>query len=224
MRAARDEERWLAWVLWPVAWALMAVVVVVTVAVVLENLGAPLVALVQNGLPAPARPFALWVGEAVRVDHWLLLGLLVAAGMSLFTTVRAARRAHWMGIFAGIFCATAALTSSVSQVILPGIACHQSLRGLMSSARELIGSSGELSFFNAFEYGAVFYWRGHIGSYDGPWPDGAPRYLLVYEDEWKRREPLANGQYERVAFPNDENMGEIGRLVLIRRVGEDKPS
>jgi len=191
---------------------------------VLENLGAPLAALVQNRLPASARPFAVWVGEAVRVDHWLLLGCLVAAEVALMGTVAAARRAHWMGIFAGVFCATAALTSSVGQVILPGVARHQSLRGLMSSVRELLGPSGDLSFLNAFEYGAVFYWRGHIASYEGSWPDGAPRYLLVYEDEWKRREPLADGQYERVAFPNDENIGERGRLVLIRRIGEDKPS
>jgi len=222
-RAARDEERWLAWLLWPVAWLLLAVVVLITMAVLLENLGAPLSTLAQSGLPASARPFAVWVGEAVRVDRWLLLGLLLAAGVSFYATAWASRTANWMGIFVGIFCATAALVSSVSQVILPGVARHQSLRPLMTSARELIGPSGDLFFFKAFEYGAVFYWQGHIGSYEGPWPDGAPRYLLVYEDEWKRREPLADGQYERVAFPSDENVGEQGRLVLIRRIGEPAP-
>lgn len=219
-RAPRDEERWLASLLRPLAWVLLAVVVLITLAALLESFGVLLSGFAARRLPAAAGPMASWVGDAIHAQRWLLLGFLLTAAASFYGTIWASRTANWMGILVGIFSATAALTLSVSQVILPGIAQHQSLRTLMSSARELIGPSGDLFFLNAFEYGAVFYWRGHIGSYEGPWPAGAPRYLLVYEDEWTRREPLAEGQYERVTFPGDDNLGDHGRLVLIRRIRE----
>jgi len=129
-----------------------------------------------------------------------LLGLLCAAVASLYACVRAAAAVHWKGVFAGIFCAAATLIMSVNLVILPGIAGHESLRSFVAAVRQALGRDHELFFFRTFQYDAVFYWQDHIPIYEGPWPAGAPRYLLMERREWERTRPSVNDQYEQVTF------------------------
>jgi 4-amino-4-deoxy-L-arabinose transferase-like glycosyltransferase len=219
-RTSGDEGEGLAMFVRGIAWMLRAIVALVFVAVLLESLGAPLSAWIQPWLPLSARPFAPWVGEAACVHRWLLLGLLLGAVGALSVTIWAARAVHWIGIFIGMCCTVGALIVAVNQVVLPGIARHQSMRNLMNAARQLIGPEGDLFFYKAFDYGAVFYWQGHIPPYEGPFPDGAPRYVLMQEEEWKRLQPAVGDAYERVTLADDENRGEHGPLVLVRRIGE----
>ncbi|HXQ22811.1 MAG TPA: glycosyltransferase family 39 protein [Candidatus Acidoferrales bacterium] len=219
-RRAPTEDRWLASALRCAGWVVMLVLAVVLTAVMLEALGAPVALTIQHWLPESARPFAPWVSDTVRAGRWPILGFLVAAVVSLWLCLWAARTEQWTGIFAGVFCTVTLLIMSVNQVILPGIARHASVRSFMDDARRLIGPADSLFFFRTFDYGAVFYWRGHIPSYDGPWPTGAPGFLLMQETEWQRIQPDGAGLYERVTFPNDDNLGDDGHLVLIRHVGE----
>jgi hypothetical protein len=217
-RRGSTEDRWLAHVVRIVGWVVMLILAVVLAGVVLEALGAPVGLTIQHWLPESAQPFAPWASDTIRAGRWPLLGFLVAAAFTLWLCLWAARSARWTAMVAGVFCTVTLLIMSVNQVILPGIARHVSLRSFMDDAHQLIGPADNLFFFRTFDYSAVFYWQGHIPSYDGPWPTGAPRYLLMQEKEWQRVQPEGVGQYERVTFPNDDNRGEDGHLVLIRRV------
>jgi 4-amino-4-deoxy-L-arabinose transferase-like glycosyltransferase len=219
-RATPDEERWLARLLPLVGWPFLVAVALVFLAALLESLGAPVCATAQRWLPPDAQGFAPWIGETVRTSRWPLLGALLLAGASLYACIRAARVARWMGIFAGLFVTVAVAVVLVSQIILPGIARHQSLRTFMADVRQVTGSTGELFFYKTFDYGAVFYSQAHIATYEGSWPAGAPRYLLMQQAQWEQARATAGAQYERVAVPSEEQPAAPERLVLIRRVGD----
>jgi 4-amino-4-deoxy-L-arabinose transferase-like glycosyltransferase len=214
--AGSEEARWLAPTARAAAGILMSVLVLTVLVVLLESLGAPLVAFAQSWLPPRAQPFAPWIGEIIRSERGLLLTCLLVAVASLYGCMRAARAGNWMGIFAAVFCTAAAGILSVKHAILPGIAEHQGLRPFMAAVRKVVGPSDRLFFYRTFDYGAVFYWHDHIPTYDGPWSTGAPRYLLIGNEEWERT-PALRGLYERVTLPGDSHLGGPAHLVLIRR-------
>ena len=218
-QAPAEEERWQARLLPFFGWALTGIVSLTLLTVLLEGLGAPILATIQRWLPAAAQPLASCLSETIRTQRWLLLGLLVAALVSLYACIRAARAAWWMGILAAVFCAAAALIMSVRQVLLPAIAQQLSFRDFMREVRQAVPPADRLFFYNAFEYGAVFYWQDHIVRYEGPWPSGAPRYLLMNKGEWDRVQPSVGGQYEEVTFA-DGTKATHGPLVLIRRIAQ----
>jgi len=215
--AAPEEERWLARILPVVGWALIATVGLLLALVMLEGLGAPILLAIQGWLPASVQSYPAWISETMRAGRWPLLGLLVAALAALYACVRAAVAVRWTGVFAGVFAAASALVLSVNLVMLPGIADHESLRSFMAGVRQALGSGHELFFFRTFEYDAVFYWQDHIPVYEGPWPAGAPRYLLMKKRDWEAMRPEADGEYEQVTFP--DGRAADSRLVLIRRTG-----
>jgi 4-amino-4-deoxy-L-arabinose transferase-like glycosyltransferase len=217
--AAAEEERWQARILPFFGWALIGIVSLTFLTVLFESLGAPIFGTVERWLPGAARPFVPCLSETIRAQAWLLLSLLLTAAISLYVCIRAARAARWIGILGGIFCSAAALIMSVSQVLLPGIARQVSFRDFMHEVRQVVPLGDELFFFHAFEYGAVFYWQDHILPYEGPWPNGAPRYLLVEKKEWERIQSSADDQYEEVTFA-DGTKATHGPLVLIRWVGQ----
>jgi hypothetical protein len=196
----------------------LVVIGVFVAAVVCEGFGLPLVAATTHWLPATAQPYAPWVSAIVRTARWPLLGSLLASVLALYGAARAARTERWAGIFAGIFCATAAILLALQQVVLPAFARYQSVRDFVGQVREVVGTAGEVSFYKTFDYEAVFYWHGHIPAYQGPWPEGAPPYLLVQGDEWTRMQAHAKGQYQEVTFPEDRGLGDHGGLLLIRRI------
>jgi len=218
-RAPVEEGQWLARLLLFLGWMLMGLLGLTFLAALLESLGAPLLVTVSRWLPQSAQPFAPCLSDAIRAQRWLLLGLLVTAVASLYVCIRAARAARWMGILAGVFCAAAALLMSVRQVLLPGIAQQLSFRDFMHEVRQVVPPADQLFFFNAFEYGAVFYWQDHILRYEGLWPTGAPRYLLMEKEEWDRVQASVSDQYERVTFADGTKAAD-GPLVLIRRIGQ----
>jgi hypothetical protein len=214
------EQRWLARVLAAVSWALVGVLGALVCLVLLEGLGAPIVATAQPWLPAPAQPFAPWVTDVIRRGCWPLLGFLSLSGACFYATTRAARVTSWAAMCATVFGGVAAVTMSVSQIILPGIARHQTLRTFMTDVRQVVGPHDEVFFYHAFDYGAVFYWNGHIGNYDGGLSAiAAPRYILLREGEWDSVRAAAQGRYEEIPFPGREHMEDNRRLILIRRVG-----
>jgi 4-amino-4-deoxy-L-arabinose transferase-like glycosyltransferase len=215
--APPEEERWLARIVPVLGWALIASVGLLLALVLLEGLGAPILRVIQGWLPASVQHYAPWISETVRAGRWPLLGLLIIAMAALYVCVRAAAAVHWTGVFAGVFAAATALILSVNLVVLPGIAEHESLRSFMASVRQALGSSHELFFFRTFEYDAVFYWQDHIPIYEGPWPAGAPRYLLMKRSEWQAMRVEADDQYEQVTFADGRAADRA--LVLIRRTG-----
>jgi 4-amino-4-deoxy-L-arabinose transferase-like glycosyltransferase len=215
-----DRQRWLARMLEVLAWPLLGTVALLLLAVLLEGLGVPLCTTAQRWLPLEARPVAPILSDAMRANMWALLGCLVVAATSLYATLEAARRVSWRGVFAALFITVAVVLIAAQQIVMAEIARAQSLRGFMANVRQVIGADAHLSFYKTFDYGAVFYWQGHIPMYDGSWPAGAPRYVLMPQAEWERTLEWARAQYEQVRLPDDRNAGGSERLVLVRRLGE----
>src|SRR5262249_41076010 len=153
-RAAPDQSAQLRRATRLIGSVLVALLVLIFFAVLLEGLGVPIVVLAQRWLSPAAQPYAPWVSDIVRAQRWTLLALLLFAGLATAGVIRAARTPNWLGVFAGVFCAMVALVLSISQVILPGIARRQSPQALMARIREVIDPAERLFFFKAFDYGA----------------------------------------------------------------------
>ena len=219
-RSDADEQRWLARVLEVIVWPLLGIAGCALIAVLLEALGAPLCATAQRWLPSDAQPFAPIVSETIRAGRWALLGCLLVAVTALYAVADAARRVRWRGIFAAMFVTVAAVLVGAQQVIMPGVAQALSLRTFMDEVRQVVGATNDLSFYKTFDYAAVFYSQGHIPTYEGPWPVGAPRYVLMSQAEWERVRESAGAQYERVTFPRGEDATGADALILARRVGD----
>jgi 4-amino-4-deoxy-L-arabinose transferase-like glycosyltransferase len=219
-RSDAEAQRWPARVLQLIVWPLLAVAGCVLLAVLLEALGAPLCATAQRWLPSDAQPFAPIISDTIRAQRWALLGCLLVAVSALYAVAEAALRVRWPGIFVALFVTVTAVLVGAQRVIMPGVAQALSLRPFMDQVRQVVGATGDLSFYKTFDYAAVFYWRGHIPSYEGPWPVGAPRYLLMSQGEWERARESAGMQYERVTFPPRGDGSTVDALVLLRRVGE----
>ncbi|MFQ5665915.1 MAG: glycosyltransferase family 39 protein [Candidatus Binatia bacterium] len=215
---AGGADRWLARLLRAVGWPLLGTGLLLLAVVLLESAGAPVLATTQPWLPARAQPFAPWISDAIRSGSWLLAALLLLGLAGLYGCIRAARAAHRWWIFVFTFCTVASLLMAVREVILPGIARHQSVRTFMADVRHVTGPAGEVSFYRTFDYAAVFYWAGHIPTYDGPLLAGAPRYLLMTKAEWHRRRAAARDHYEQIHFRGHTRSEDGVRLVLVRRV------
>jgi len=216
-RAPAVAGRWVMRLIALCAWMVLGTVLLVLLFVLVESVGVPLCALVQRGLPVHAQPFAAIASDTIRgAPHTLLAAIAVAAAAS-YACVRVARRAQWLALCTRIVVVFAAVMVAARQVVLPGIARALTSRNFIHDVRQLV-PPGELSFFGALDYQAIFYWQGHIPRYQGPWPPSAPRYLLMEAGEWERVRDSVREQYERVAVPNDAKHDALRHLVLIRRV------
>jgi hypothetical protein len=143
---------------------------------------------------------------------------LLLAAAALYGFVRAGRAAAWIPLFACLFLGSATLTDVARLVILPGIAAHASLRDFMAEVRRVVGPQDDLSFYKTFDYGAVFYWHGHIPDYAGGRNAAGPRYLLMDKGEWERSHATAGQRYEAVRLSGPPAYTEHGELVLLRRL------
>ena len=215
-----DAQRWLARVLGVLAWPVLGIAGLVLLAVLAEGLGVPLCTTVQRWLPADARRLAPILSTTIRANGWPLLGCLLMAVASLYLTVHAAGRVSWRGLLTGLFVTIAAVLVAAQQVVKPGIARALSLRTFMANVRQVAGPAADLSFYKTFDYGAVFYWHGHIPAYAGSWPVGAPRYVLMSRAEWEGMQDTARAHYQQVELPNDGGAAGPEDLVLVRRVGQ----
>jgi 4-amino-4-deoxy-L-arabinose transferase-like glycosyltransferase len=216
-RAPQGDSPWIARVVGFLAWMLLGVLVPLVLVVLLEAFGAPIAVSLAKWAPAGGQPYGVVISETIRSDRWRLLGLLLAAAGALCVTIRVARAHQWLGIFASLWGATALILVAVRVSIMPGIAAHQTVRDFMADVRRVVGPSGDLSFYKVFDYGAVFYWHGHIPEFDGPWPAGAPDYLLVRKSDWPQLRETAQGAFEAVSLPADR--AQLADLVLIHRRG-----
>jgi hypothetical protein len=218
--ADADRQAWLARLLAVFMWPTLGVVGVLLLAVLLEGVGVPLCITAQRWLPADAQPLAPVLSATVRAGGWALLGCLALAVAALSLGVQATRRMSWRGIFTSLFVTVAALQVAAQQVVKPGIARALTERAFMADVRQVVGAADALFFYKTFDYGAVFYWQGHIPTYQGSWPAGAPRYALISHAEWEGMTDAARGPYEQVELPDDGNGRGAERLVLVRRLGE----
>lgn len=79
--------------------------------------------------------------------------LLGCAGL----TIRSAGQDRWTRVVAAVAMAMLALTSTVSTTLLPALASRRSPRAFLESVEQQVPLGTPLSFYRAFDYGAVFY-------------------------------------------------------------------
>jgi len=211
-------QAWLASLARWLGLALTVALVPILLVAVLEALGAPILSMIAPLLSRSDRLTLPGIAEAMQRDRLLLALLLPAALMASYTLARVARQGAWLRIFAALFATTLLLQVTVRLVFLPGIARHQTFRDLMTDVRARVGDGADLKFYNAFEYGAVFYYGGHIPRYKGNWPIEGPAFVLLTASEWERRRDEAMGLYTRIELPSDMQDKVKEPLVLVQRV------
>ncbi len=195
---------------------LLAVLVPLSVLLFLQSLGAPLLEWMTPMLSRSARLVLPAIAQAVRDDRAVLGGLLLASMAALVVVTRGGRGRDWRMIFAGLALATVALQLTVRIVFLPAVAQRQTFREFMREVRSRVGAQADLRFYKTFEYGAVFYYEGHIPQYKGPWPIDAPRFLLMTASEWEQH-PETAAVYEKVDLANTLHDKIKDPLLLVRR-------
>jgi len=160
------------------------------------------------------RANVLFVSQAIAAKPHLMLACLGAACVAMLAFSAAASRGYPRVVFGSLVAASGAVIIIIRLVVLPGIAQQETLREFMSEARAAVGPADAPFFYRTFDYGAIFYWGGHIPTHDGEFPSGAPRFLLISKSEWERLRALAVNAYEQVRLPSEPK-----RLVLVRRTG-----
>lgn len=209
---------WLAAVARWLGIVLMVALVPILLVAALEAGGAPVLDMVAPLLSRSDRLTLPGIAEAIHRDRLLLAVLLPAAWIAAYTLTRVARQGAWLRIFAALFATTLVLQIAVRLVFLPGIARQQTFRELMADVRARVGEDADLRFYNAFEYGAVFYYGGHIPKYEGNWPIDGPTFVLMPWAEWEARREEATGLYTRIELPNDMQDKIKQPLALLQRI------
>ncbi|MBI4516652.1 MAG: glycosyltransferase family 39 protein [Deltaproteobacteria bacterium] len=211
------EPAWWRAVLRLVALLVAALMLVLMAVTGIEALGLRLVETAGAGWAGEAALYSRWVGEVLHAQPAGILALLAAAAVSLWGLALALRRpGRWALAFAAMVGAACAGSVLTQQIVLPQIAAHKTYRDFMTAVRQVVGQE-PIAFHRTFEYVAVFYWGGHLASYQGELTDAAPRYLLMARADWEQLAAPQRGRFERVELPAGLEDGNRRRLLLLRR-------
>jgi len=213
-RAPSDDDRWLTHVVRGAGWILLGILLPVGAVIALESFGAPIAGAVGRSLSATAQPLVPAISAGLRANRWLVLGLLALMLGGAYGLARTARAAHWLGMFAATLLVIGAGLTLVRQVVMPAVATQLTLRTFMARVRDVLGPDEDLYFYKVFDYGAVFYWNGHIQQYR----PGTGRFVLIRQSQWEHLDAAEQRQFALVTLPGDPGHGGRDRLVLIRRV------
>ncbi len=99
------------------------------------------------------------------------------------------RQKNWSLLFAALVAFVASGEAVIDEVFRPALAEQRSFKPFMESVRGVVAEGDDLSFYHAFDYGAVFYGRRHIrplheGFGDPPSADKRS-YLLMWKSDWE---------------------------------------
>ncbi len=219
-RSSVDHERWLGRLLFVLSWGLVGTISFIVLTALLELVGLPVCAFVGRWLPADSQPFAPVVGDALRSNPRLLLGCLAVAAVSFVLCAYAGRATQWMVVFVTMFVGISAVNTALRMAILPEITTRQSVRQFMMDVRRMMSPGADLAFYKTFDYGAVYYWQAHIPTYEETTPPVAPRYLLMWREQWDTAGPELHGRYEPIPVPTQGYVGDARRLILARRAAQ----
>lgn len=172
------------------ACVLMAVAVVATILVLLAaGFGAEPLSVLRS-LLHPKDQANLPLIENLLRTRFLSFSLFVAAlvpMMGIFFV--SLRQRNWSVLFAALVAFVASGEALVEEVFEPALAEQRSFKPFMESVRGVVGENDELSFFETFDYGAVFYARRrirplHAGFGDPPSAE-KHSYLLMWRSAWE---------------------------------------
>ena len=214
-----SEPRWLRAVLRPLVQLVAALVALLLIAAALEvaHLGVLSAIASRLTLDVEAQVNAAWISAALRRHALPSLALLGAGAAGLWWLSRVLQRPRWAAAFVATLVALCASETLVRQIVMTEIADRETYRDVMSATRQVIGADATLSFYRAFEYGAVFYWGDHIAVYSGDLSTDAPRYLLMTPDEWGRVSAAQPERFERLRLPNVDETLNPRRFVLVKK-------
>jgi 4-amino-4-deoxy-L-arabinose transferase-like glycosyltransferase len=162
-----------------------------------------------------------------RANLPLLEGLIRARFMSFVLFVAAlvpmiaiwlvsVRQRNWSLLFAALVAFVASGEAVVDEVFQPALAEQRSFKSFMEAVRGVVEPGDSLSFYRAFDYGAVFYARRHIPPLAdgfGDAPSGRRAYVLLWKSEWDR---LSTEQKTRLQHLLTSNAtGPKGRDALV---------
>lgn len=111
------------------------------------------------------------------------------------------RQKNWSLLFAALVAFVASGEAVIDEVFQPALAEQRSFKPFMESVRGVVEERDDLSFYRAFDYGAVFYARRHIrplheGFGEPPTADRRS-YLLMWQSAWEKlpEEPKSRLQH-----------------------------
>lgn len=179
--------------------------------------------------------------EATREHRAVVLPCGAAILAAAWTMLRAAARRRWQRVVAATAIAVLALSATVSTTLLPAIAAKRSTRSFLALVEDRVPIDVPLSFYRAFDYGAVFYRRApipvrqalsdvpEIHGASGAWLLVWPAFLEDLREEARRLDTggEAAGAYEveEAIASEDVDPSDRSSLVLVRivrRIGDER--
>src|SRR6266542_5397438 len=105
----------------------------------------------------------------------------------------------------------------VDEFFEPALADQRSFKPFMESVRGVVDDTDTLSFYRAFDYGAVFYARRHIrplhDGFGAPSTPNARAYVLLWKSIWEQLPPERRGQLQHLL--TSVGSGPKGRDALV---------
>jgi 4-amino-4-deoxy-L-arabinose transferase-like glycosyltransferase len=204
-------------VLRAVAVALALAVVVAVLILLATGLGAdPFAAL--RPLLHPKDQANLPLLEGVLRDRLPGFVLFVAALVPMLVIwILSLRRRNWSLLFAALVAFVASGEAVVDEFFEPALADQRSFKPFMESVRGVVEDTDTLSFYRAFDYGAVFYARRHItplhDGFGAPSQPNARAYVLLWKSKWDQLPPERRGQLQHLL--TSIGSGPKGRDALV---------
>jgi 4-amino-4-deoxy-L-arabinose transferase-like glycosyltransferase len=180
------------------------------------------------------------VVEAMREHRVVTLSSAASMLGGAWATLVAARRARWLRVVAATSLSMLALSAAVSTTLLPALASKRSPRAFLASVERVVPVTTPLSFYRAFDYGAVFYRQApvpvrqaltEVPEIDGAWLLTWPAFLPDLSEEARRLDtgsgPAGTYEVEKVlpAGAGDLDPSDRTTLVLVRivrRIGDER--
>jgi len=175
--------------------------------------------------------------EAAREHLAVVLPCSAAVLACAWITWHSARRGRWARVFAATAVAMLALSATISTTLLPALASKRSTRSFVQHLQTVVPQSAALSFYRAFDYGAVFYWGvpipvrqalADVPNIDGAWLLTWPALLPALTEEVRRLDTggEAAGAYEvdEAIASEDHDPSNRSSLILVRivrRIGDE---
>lgn len=156
--------------------------------------------------------------ESLVRDRFPSFALFVAALVPMIVIwLLSVRHKNWSLLFAALVAFVVSGEVVVNEVFKPALAEQRSFKPFMESVRGVVDDTDTLSFYRAFDYGAVFYARRHIpplrdGFGDPPGPN-ARAYVLLWKSRWDRLPPEQQGRLQHLL--TSAGTGPKGRDALV---------
>jgi 4-amino-4-deoxy-L-arabinose transferase-like glycosyltransferase len=150
-----------------------------------------------------------------RFTQFLLFvaALLPMIGIWLFSV----RKKNWSLLFAALVAFVASGKAVIDVVLEPALAERRSFKPFMETVRAVVEPDDSLSFYRAFDHGALFYARRHVTplheSFGDPPPNDRRAYVLLWKSTWDRLPPERRDRLQHLL--TSAGTGPQGRDALV---------